>query len=324
MNRFEYVNAGSLEEARNLLQGAEGSAFLAGGIDLIDQMKEGISSPIRLVNLKSISGLDQIKYDAQDGLRLGPLVTLAELTENSIIKEYYPALAEAAHRAATPQIRNQATLGGNLCQRPRCWYFRGELFPCLKKGGAFCYAVNGENQYHAILGGRPCYIVHPSSVATPLIAYNASIEITGPGGSQDVNLEEFFILPRDDVERETILTEDSIITEIQIPALPAGSKSIAIEQREMQAHDWAISAVSIWVHVDGGICRDARVVLGAVAPIPWRVRSAEAALKGKRLDAESAASAAEAALAGADPLANNAYKVPLTKAMVRRAVMALA
>ncbi len=324
MDRFEYVNAGSVEEARNLLQDQADSAYLAGGIDLVDQMKEGLLSPKRLVNIKSIEGLDRVVYSQQEGLRLGPLATLAEISDNPAVKEHYPALATAAHRAATPQIRNRATLGGNLCQRPRCWFFRGQLFPCLKKGGADCFAVDGENQYHAILGGGPCYIVHPSSIATPLVAYDASLEITGQGGSRTVKLEEFFVLPEDDPEKETILSDGNLITEVRVPSPPSGSKSIAVEQREMQAHDWAISAVSIWVQMEGGVCRNARVVLGAVAPIPWRAKAAEEALIGKRIDADSASRAADAAVEGAEPLANNAYKIPLTKAIVRNALLALA
>src|SRR5690349_21470979 len=215
MNRFEWVNATSVDQA--LASVISGSSFKAGGIDLLDLMKDGIAAPPRLVNIRNIDGLNQIAETSQ-GLTIGPLATLSAIEEHPVIQKKYAALAEAASRAATPQIRNMATLGGNLAQRPRCWYFRSEDFQCRKKGGKHCFAQDGENDYHAIFDNRTCAIVHPSGLAVPLVAFNARLQITSPKGKREVLLEDFFISPELDVTRENILQPDELITAITVPA----------------------------------------------------------------------------------------------------------
>jgi xanthine dehydrogenase YagS FAD-binding subunit len=206
MNRFEWTNARTVNEAIAQLDGA--AAIKAGGIDLIDRLKEGLDAPSRLINIRSIKGLDGVSEDARKGLRLGPLVTLASLDANKIVRSRYTALADAAGHAATPQIRNVATIGGNLLQRPRCWYFRQEEFNCRKKGGDRCFAIEGENQYHAIFGNKLCAIVHPSALATALVAMRARLLLTGSKGRREIELEKFFIAPEDDVQRENSIGAD--------------------------------------------------------------------------------------------------------------------
>src|SRR3954464_10870601 len=215
MNTFEWADANSVEEAVALT--VKGSAYKAGGVDLLDMMKENLAAPSRLVNIRRIPGLDQIAADDK-GLRVGPLVTLATISEHPEIAKSWTALALACGHAATPQIRNMATVGGNLLQRPRCWYFRNELFHCRKKGGDKCYAQEGENQYHAIFDNSLCAIVHPSATATPLIAMGATIEITGVKGKREMLLEEFIQPPSADVQRENVLQAGEVLTEIRIPA----------------------------------------------------------------------------------------------------------
>src|SRR5688572_3271786 len=212
MNRFEYADAATVEEAVQLT--VKGSAIKAGGVDLLDLMKERLTSPSRLVNIRNIPNLDQIKEDDK-GLSIGPLATLTQISNDSTVTKSYSAIALAAGKAATPQIRNMATAGGNLLQRPRCWYFRNELFPCRKKGGEICYAQEGENQYHAIFNNQLCAIVHPSALATPLIAMSATIDIQGPKEKRSVLLEEFLVLPSVDLHRENTLAEGEIITNIR-------------------------------------------------------------------------------------------------------------
>jgi xanthine dehydrogenase YagS FAD-binding subunit len=323
---FEYVDARDLQGASEALgQDPERARIIAGGIDLLSEMKEHIIEPDRLVNIKTIHGLNALKADRK-GLTLGALVTLTAIERDPRINSEYTALAEAARSVASPQIRNVGTLGGNLCQRPRCWYYRDETVKCIKKGGSKCYAAEDEadNKYNAIMGGGPSYIVHPSDCATALVALDAGVRYTDRDGKhREVPAAAFFILPKDNPRQETILKHGEIVTAVHVPALPKGTRSTYIKFKEKDSMDWAVSAVAVRALTDGdGTIREIRVVLGGVAPKPWRSEEAEAVLKGKKFSQELASQAAEAALQHAEPLSRNEYKVPLTRVLVRRAVEA--
>ncbi len=321
MNRFEVITPAGLASASKLLA-QRGNIALAGGIDTIDLLKQDILEPRALINLKGLSGMDAIEPDGAGGLQIGALAKLHEVANSSEVRARYSAIAEAAATAATPQIRNLATVGGNLLQRPRCWYFRNPDVDCLKKGGLKCYAAEGLNRYHAILGGGPSYIVHPSNLAPALIAFKAQAKVFGSNGYHTIDLEQFFVLPRTDVLRENVLQPGEIITELIVPAPPPGAGSIYLEAREKQSFDWPlVSVAAVVVSSAAHQVREARIVMGAVAPIPWRVPDAEKVLAGATLDSAVAARAADAALRGAAPLADNAYKVPIAKALVRRAIL---
>jgi len=322
MRAFEYVKPMTVAEAvRELGRSWADAKILAGGIDLLGELKEGIIAPQRIVNIKGISGLRYIRFSEKEGLRLGALVTLEEIETHQVIRQRYTALAEAAHSVGTPQIRNVGTIGGNLCQRPRCWYYRDEHTKCLKKGGPMCFAYNGENKYHAILGGGPCYIVHPSDCAPALIAFRASVTVVSPRGQRTVPLEEFFVLPSRRLDHETILEPDEIVTEIQVPAPAPNTRSTYLKFKERDSHDFAIVGAAVVMRLRGKVCEDVRIVLSGVAPIPWRSPEAEAVLKGKAITPELAEQAGKAAVAKAQPLSQNAYKVPLTQAIVKQAVL---
>jgi xanthine dehydrogenase YagS FAD-binding subunit len=331
MKEFEWSSPSSVGEAVKLLAEIqsddpyESARPMAGGQDLLTTMKERVLRPKRVVNLKAIPGLDQINGDGSTGLKIGALVKLDEIETHPEILKGFPGLSEAAQSIATVQLRNQGTIGGNLCQRPRCWYFRLEDVICLKKGGDTCYAQNGENKYHAILGGGPSFIVHPSDLATMLLALDATVTINGPKGRRDLPLDKFFALPTVDAGRENILDDGDLVTEIQVPASPMAARSAYVKMKERSSLDFALSAAAAAVELaSDGKVKQARLVLGGVAPIPWRVPDAEAALIGKSLDDKTIASTAEIALAGAKPLAKNAYKIPLAKALMRRALNKLA
>jgi xanthine dehydrogenase YagS FAD-binding subunit len=325
MKAFEYVSPRDLKQASEQLGTDYSRArLLAGGIDLLSEMKERIIEPDRVVNLKSVPGLNGVHADDR-GLRLGALVTLTEIEAHPAIQRGYTALAQSAGSVASPQIRNVGTIGGNLCQRPRCWYYRDEGIRCIKKGGSKCYAAEGANKYNAILGGGPSYIVHPSDCAPALVALNARVTIAGPDGkTRQVPLEQFFVLPRQNVFRENVLQPNEIVTQIDVPAPAAGTKSTYLKFRERESFDWALSAVGAALTMNNGTVSEARIVLGGVAPIPWRSKEAEAVLRGKAVTPALADQAADAALADAQPLADNGYKVPLTKVLIRRAVLSCA
>jgi xanthine dehydrogenase YagS FAD-binding subunit len=329
MKAFEWVSPSSVAEAVSLLKSApaakdldEEARPIAGGQDLLTTMKEYITQPARVVNLKGIRGLDRIEPDGRGGLRIGALVTLAQVEESAEVRKGFPALAEAAHSVATPQIRNLGTVGGNLCQRPRCWYFRLEEAVCLKKGGSECFAATGENKYNAILGGGPSYIVHPSDLAPALVALGASVSVEGADGRRTIPLEKFFTLPSEgNVRRENVLRNDEIITEVQVPPSAFAARSTYLKFKERDSLDFALASVAAAVELaPDKTVRQARVVLGGVAPIPWRAPKAESYLTGKTLSAATLAEAARLALEGAEPLAKNAYKIPLAQTLVRRAL----
>lgn len=328
MNAFDLHNPASLKEAVALLDPADKARrrvrILAGGQDLLSEMKEHVVEPSSLVNIKHIPGLDRLEVDPKQGLHIGALVKLADVAVNEHVRKSFPALATAAESVGSPQIRHEGTLGGNLCQRPRCWYYRNENILCLKKGGDRCYAATGENKYNAILGGGPVYIVHPSDTATALVALGASANIVGRKGNRTVLLEKFFILPTVDPTRENVLAPDEILTSITVPASPLAAKSAYLKFKEKESMDFALSAAAVALQIVEGRVAASRIVLGGVAPIPWRAPKAESLLKGKVITESVLRAVADAALEGAQPLEHNGYKVPLTKAMVRRAILTAA
>lgn len=321
MNRFEWVNPGSLDDAVAALGDGKKAALKAGGVDLLDQMKEGTFAPARLVNLKALPRLDHVNVGV-GGLQIGPLATLHELATHAELGARYAALLQAAGSAATPQIRRVATLGGNLCQRPRCWYFRAAEFVCLKKGGTTCFAKKGDNRYHAIFGGGPSYIVHPSTMATALTAFGASVKLHGKRGEREVPLDRFFTLPDVDVARENLLDGREAIVEIVVPVAHDETQSAYRVVKERQVYDWPLVEAAVVLTKKGKNIERASVVLGAVAPIPWRAHAAEKLLAGASLSRGQIEKAAEAATAGAHPLSHNGYKVALVKSVVEEALLA--
>ena len=319
MKAFAYVNATNEKEALASLAKAERGRMLpmAGGMDLLGLMKDYIVSPERVV---SIRNLDQTIASADGGLRIGAAVKIADLVEHAQARKMYPALITAAEDVGTPQIRNVGTVGGNIMQRPRCWYFRNEEFNCLKKGGSRCFAVEGENQYHAIFGDGPCHIVHPSSLAVPVIAYGGRFRVAGPNGAREIDAGQFFQMPDQNLYGETVLQPNEIVTHVLLP--PPGQRSAAYEVRFKQSHDWPLAAAAVNLVMSGSTVKTARVVLGAVAPTPWRAQAAERVLAGKVITEPIATEAAGAALAGARAMSGNAYKIQIAKTAVKRAIMA--
>lgn len=316
MNTFDYLVADQLGAA--LAEYADGQAVLkAGGIDLLDRMKERLDEPQTVL---SIDGLKELRYIShqQDGVHIGCLTTLADMGRNELLQRSYATLHHAAAHAATPQVRERATIGGNLCQRPRCWYFRNREFNCLKKGGPTCFAVEGENRYHAIFGPGPCHIVHPSNVAPALVALDGVVVVQSAGGEpQQMKAEELFVMPAQSIYAENVLGPGQVITEVILPSAPR--QSATIELREKQSFDWPLVIASA-ARMDGGW----RVCLGAVAPIPWLSRPAMKVLGKKDITPELAAAAGEAAAEGAEPMTDNAFKVQLVKVATRRALLAAA
>jgi xanthine dehydrogenase YagS FAD-binding subunit len=300
----------------------QSAAFAGGGSDILGQMKERVVNPDVLVYLKSVKGLDTVTSDSKS-TTIGGLITLDALAHHDIVRTKYAALAMAAETVATPQIRNAATLAGNVCQRPWCWYYRNG-FACLKNGGNRCFSIDGENQFHAIFGGGPSYIVHPSDTAPVLVALDATFRIVGPGGERSVPAADFFVLPKDDAKRENVLKDDEVLSAIVLPGASAQTKSTYYKVMDREAWTHAIVSAAVVMTMDGQVCRDARIVLGGVAPIPWRVPDAEKLLKGQRVTAELAAKAGAAAVQGARPLGKNAYKIPMTEAMVARTIQSFA
>ncbi len=319
---FDYVRPGSARDAIKHLS-SEGARVHAGGTDLLNCLRDGVFSASKVVSLSKLSALKGIK-ESGGGLQIGAMTTIAEVGSHATIKDRYTALAQAATTVGSPQLRNQGTIGGNICQRPWCWYFRGG-YDCVRKGGDTCYAVGGENQYHCIFGSEGiCYIVHPSDTAPALMALGASVGITGRGGSRRVAMDKFFVGPGEDAQRETVLKPDEIVTEIALPAPAAGLKSSYRKVRERQAFDFALAGVALALQISGGKVSAASVDLSGAAPVPWRSEAAEKAILGKRLDARTISAAAEAAVKGAQPMNNNAYKVPLFKGIIEEELAKLA
>ncbi len=325
MRAFSNANPKDIREAVSLLSQAHSqgrsASIVGGGSDLLGMVKEHLVAPDVLVNLKAIRGLDRIEAQS-GGVRIGGLITLDALSRDQRIRKEYTVLAEAAENVGTPQIRNAGTLAGNVCQRPWCWYFRNG-FPCLKNGGNICFSASGENQLHAIFGGGPSYIVHPSDTAPALVALEAEFHIAGPTGERVLPASEFFQLPRVDASRENVLAKDEVLASIQLPAARPGVRGTYHKVLDREAWTHAVVSAAIVLEMDRQICRSARVVLGGVAPIPWRLPKVEAMLVGQRITPELAAKAGEASIEGARPLAKNKYKLPLTKAVVKRTLLSL-
>jgi len=317
---FSYLRARALDEAVEALA-EPGARLHAGGTDLLGCLRDGVFGAEKLVSISRVPGLAGIRPDDGGGLTLGALTTLAEIAASPLVAERAPGLAEAAGAAASPQLRQQGTLGGNLCQRPRCWYFRGE-FHCAKKGGDTCFAWGGENRYHAIFGGGPCYIVHPSDTAPMLVALGAEIHAVGPHGRRTMSAGSFFRPPSEDVTRETALEPGEIVTQIVVPGA-AGWTGSYRKVRERGAWDFALTSVALAARLEGRRVADCRVVLGGVAPIPWRSEAAEATLRGRELSPDVARAAGAAAAQGAEPLEQNGYKVALVRGAVEASVVAL-
>ena len=321
MKAFSYVNAANEKEAVAALK-VDGIALpMAGGQDLLARMKDYIDTPDRVVNVKG--ALDATVTQTPDGgLKIGAAVKIIDLFDNAQVRRLYPAVNAAAIEIGTPQIRHQGTVGGNINQRPRCWYYRNEEFVCYKKGGSRCFAVNGENQYHAIFGNEgPSHIVHPSSLAVPFAAYGAKFRVFGPNGEREIPAADFFTMPTlQNVLKENVLGDEDILTHVILPA-PGNVKSGHYEVRYKASHDWPLAFTTVVLTMNGTRINSARVVLGAVAPVPWRSKPAEAALAGKTLDESAADAAGQAAVSEAKPMNGNEYKVQIAKTAVKRAVM---
>lgn len=326
MKTFANKNPQTLEQAVSFVQQArkdgQSPSFVGGGSDLLGMVKEFIIKPDVLVNLKTIKGLDQVAPVA-GGVNIGGLITLDTLGGHPLIRSQYSVLAEAAETVATPQIRNVGTLAGNVCQRPWCWYFRNG-FPCLKNGGDTCFSIVGDNRFHAIFGGGPSYIVHPSDTAPALVALDAKFRIVGPSGERVVPAAEFFILPQKDATNENVLAADEVLAGVQLPPAHPGRRSTYNKVLDREAWTHAVVSAAVVLDMDKEICQRARLILGGVAPIPWRLPNVERLLTGQRITPELAAKAGEAAIVGAQKLSKNGYKLPMTKALVRRTVLALA
>jgi xanthine dehydrogenase YagS FAD-binding subunit len=317
MRNFAYVLPETVEQAGTEAQ-VEGAVLKAGGVDLLDLMKARIIAPERLVNLSNVRapGMREIAVK-EDGVHIGALVTLAALGASPDVPR---VLAEAAGQAATPQIRNLATVGGNLAQRVRCWWFRSATFPCARKEGSQCYAQKGENKYHAVFDNSDCAAVAPSSLSSPLVALDAVVVTT----KRKIPIEQFFVPTTTDITKEHVLEPGEIITEVFVPKTSQGWKNAYREAGERESQDWQLVSASVTLDMNGNTVKAARVALGAVAVVPYRVKAVEEALAGKPVTAATAAKAAELAFAKAKPFEENAYKVPLGKAVLKRAILAAA
>jgi len=312
--KFTYTRPKTLDNALAVLNDRP-ALIHGGGTDLLGCLRDGILSTPTVVSLTAIEELHGVRLSPDGGLRIGALTTVAEVAADETVAKRYTALADAAGAVASPQLRNQGTIAGNLCQKPRCWYYRGD-FDCLRKGGEKCFAFQGENQYHCIFGGDMCYIVHPSDTAPALAALRAVCRVSGPGSSRSVAVEKLHVPPSEDPRSETVLAPDEIITEVAIPPPLADLRSSYRKVRTRGAWDFALAGVALALTFEGAMVRSARVFLSGAAPVPWRAAGVEAAITGKALDEATIAAAAEAVIAGAEPLERNAYKLPLFQGLI--------
>ena len=355
MNTFTWIEAKTPEQVVAELQSQRGGPAVvkAGGVDVLDRLKEGLEAPERLVNLRRLSArgmaeIAEVRKEAlpegvvkllpveatgaepppRDCLRLGACTTLAQLAQHPLLSQHVPALCAAAGGAATPQIRQVATLGGNLLQRPRCWYFRSVEHLCLKKGGAQCFAQEGENDFHAIFDNRSCCAVHPSATAVALVALEAIVALLGPAGERFARLSALLVAPSQpggDVRRENRVDPGEVITAVYVPTPRAGERNIYLKIKQKQSFDWPLCDVAIAVRTGAGRpVEAARIVLGSVAPVPWRAKAAEAALQQlTKIDPAGVRAVGQAAVQGATPLGKNSYKVALCQGLVARAAFEL-
>jgi xanthine dehydrogenase YagS FAD-binding subunit len=301
------------------------SKLLAGGTDLVSGvMKDWVSGkgmpyPEHLVDVTNIPEMKGIKTNPR-GVTIGAATVLSDVIESAEIQKSFPLLRDAALSVASPQIRNAGTLGGNINQRPRCWFFRGENFACYKKGGDLCFSVTGDNTYHAVIGGELCYIVHPSDTATALLALNASGSCAGPTGARTVPFDNYFISPREDVLRENVLKHDEILVDVTIPRPAPGTKMAWKKLKQRQVYDFALVSVAVAFTLDGTKWKDGRIVLGGVAPMPYRAKAVEEALAGKDVKA-TVQQAAAAIRRVARPLSQNGYKVDIAQGLIERTIL---
>lgn len=330
MNSFDHHSAASSGEALALLAQAPRSArIIAGGTDLLTLMKAGLATPDQLIDLKPARVLRYLRFEADGALQIGALATLADIERSAEVAARLPILAQAVRDAATPQLRAAATVGGNLLQRPRCWYYRGQ-FDCWLKGGTECFAREGQNKYHAIFDQSPCVAVHPSDLAPALIALDAQVVLerrtgTGTGSSTRTVAVAEFLRPPEDAERvEHRLAPDELLTAIQVPAQPADAAGVYLKAMDRRAWAFALVGAACQIAQRAGHVDHVRLVLGGVANVPLRVGAAEELLVGQQLTPALAATVAERAVAAAQPLAHNGYKVALARELARRALLAAA
>jgi xanthine dehydrogenase YagS FAD-binding subunit len=325
METFAYAHPATKQEVFGLLGASwEDAAVLAGGTDIISLMKEHVVIPKRVVSIRGIKEWGGISQTSA-GLRIGALVTFEELRENALVRSQYASLTNAVEGIGSPQMRNMGTVAGDLCQRPRCWYFRNGFGLLARDAKGNSLVPGGENKYHAIFGNDgPAYFVSPSSLAPALVALGARLHLEGPGGERDVNAAEFFVIPKNDTARENVLKPNEIVTDILIPAASAGMKNHTYEVRQRTLLDWPLATASVALKMNGGTVSSAKIVLGHVAPVPWQADDAAKSLVGKRITEETAAAAGDAAVRGAKPLSQNGYKVQLARVSVKRALLAAA
>lgn len=319
MRAFDHSAVSSADEAVAALR-AGGASVIAGGADLLSLMKADIVAPARVIDLKPARELRGINFGADGSARIGALTTLAEIERDTALAERLPILRAAMRDAATPQLRNMATVGGNLMQRNRCWYFRGP-YDCWQKGGEHCFARGGQNKYHAIFDDSPCVAAHPSDLAPALLALAASVVVIGPSGERTLALDELLQPPTSERRHETTLSADEVITAVTIPAQSVDAHGVYLKLMERQAWAYALVSAAAQMTLRDGSVEQARVVLGGVANTPRRLNAVEAMLVGQSVTPELAARAGEQAIAGATPLAHNAYKLQLARELTRRAIL---
>jgi xanthine dehydrogenase YagS FAD-binding subunit len=327
MNRFGYARAATVEDALALLA-APGAQIIAGGADLVPLLADDLAAPALLVDITRIPDLDRIAYDPADGLWLGALAQLNAVMKHPVVQAHYAVLAQAIAESASPQVRNLATIGGNLLQQPRCPYFRDVAFACLKRdGGDLCSAIGGDTSHHALFGyGIPdpqatCVAVHPSDAVNALATMDASVVLRSGRGERRVPIMGFFVAPKDDPRRNTVITPDEIIVGIAAPMPPENARGTYCKIRDRAAYEFAIVSAAAVIAEQDGVVTHARLALGGLAWGPYHPIAAEAALIGQPLTAENAAEAARIALDGAQPLSDNAYKIPMAQAALRRAIL---
>lgn len=320
MNRFTIAECTTLDAALSQLK--DGAVVKAGGVDLLDRMKDGIQQPTRLVNIRNVGELRGIRTDRDGGIAIGPLTTLAEISDSPVFAKEYRILADACGHAATPHIRNMATLGGNLLQHVQCWYYRSSEYQCIRHGKDLCFAFEGLNQYHAIMEYGTCPSVAPSSAAVALLGLGATVELTSvKRGKRNIGIRELYIVPDANPTKFTVIEPDELVTAIHIPAAAPGTRSAYQKYGDKESFDWAIADAGVVLEMDGDTCRRAVITMGAASPVVRRSAQAEAALQGKPITEETARAAGKVAVEGATPLSQNAYKLDLFPIAVYRTIL---
>ena len=319
MNSFVLADCTTVDAA--LAQLKDGAVVKAGGIDLLERMKNGTAQPDRLVNIRNISALRGIQ-ETENGLTIGALSTLAEISEHPVVRSQYQILSDACGHAATPHIRNMATLGGNLLQPVQCWYYRSAEFQCIRKGKDFCFAFTGLNQYHAIMDYGTCPAVAPSSSAVALLGLNAGIELTSAkNGKRTVPIKEFYVPPDANPTKFSAIQPDELLTAVTIPRPAPGTRSAYQKYGEKESFDWAIADAGVVLEMDGNTCRRAVITMGAASPVVRRSAEAEAVLAGKPITEELARAAGKSAMTNVQPLTMNGYKVQLFSVAIYRTIL---